>query len=1157
MSTASGGDGGSLRVGLDDRASSADSLNFAPYVTALRQFLLHASPPLTVSIEGEWGAGKSSFMCQLRERLEADGHVTVEFNPWRHQSEEALWAAFMLTFITQVSGRLTVRDRFLARLTLLWVRSRTQWKRVLLRVSVTLLIYALAVSAVGVLGSIVGASRIQTFLGTIGVTAVSGAAFLVWINRNVVGRTEAEIRSQLSTEPYEDRVSFVERFHDDFEQLLDAYVGTDDRGRDRRVFVFVDDLDRCELSKIPDLMEAVHLMLSDDSRLVFLIGMDRQKVAAAIAAKHREVLSSLDADGDDGFDIDYGNRYLEKFIQIPFDVPKTTEADIDEFVRTVAVTHPTADGQAGSGHQSWIAGALGEFCRTPTETAAPVSLAVSGCSPDRLVAVTELVARSLDHNPRQLKRFLNLYTLSAILEERMNASRDRSTVQSDERVVPPDSSPEHGETDPSDPTPEQIGKFAVIPLRWPRLHAEIQRNPGLLPALTLVAYQREFWKAYHEACKGDDTDRSGDRPNGETDSGGRAAVYRKITDRVARQTAAVPADDVRTLLDLLVAGVYEDEGSSASLETRVERFETLVEEYHDDADRGIEEFFTNVGPVQIERAIGGNSDYSLANVKTVRSLLGTSPRTAAVSEEQYEQLRRYEEEIDENPNAAWIRIDYANLLSELGKVVEAEAQYVEALGIPDSSQRARKNYIAFLVDRGKHDEADEQYRNALDRNPDDLWLRVKYIEFLLDRDRHSEADEQYRRALDRSPDDPWLRSKYIEFLVDRSRHDEADEQYREALDSDPERFRSEYIEFLVDLGRLDDAETQHEIACEQNPDDPWCRRSYARFLADQGRTDEADREYRTALELAPDDSDARATYAEFLHSCERYDQVETQYQAALELAPDAVQIRRRYAAYLYERERYDQAETQYQAALELDPANRVLVASYAGLLLERGNHGEADELYQTALDHDPDNQFLWIDRADSLVEQGRYDDADEVYRTAIDRHPDSLRIHRSYAEFLADRERGDEAEDQYRIAAELGPDEPWLRVSYAEFLVGQDRPDDADEQYRAALEHHPENPFLRTGYAVFLMEQNRLDDAEIQLKKAIALRPEEASTLDAYATLLHRRGDVEGAEEQYQRALDLGPVPEIVRSYAEFLVERGRDEAAAELHEKARELESA
>jgi len=51
---------------ISDRATHYDTLGFKPYVEAIASFLVSPStqPPITISIEGEWGSGKSSFLLQ-------------------------------------------------------------------------------------------------------------------------------------------------------------------------------------------------------------------------------------------------------------------------------------------------------------------------------------------------------------------------------------------------------------------------------------------------------------------------------------------------------------------------------------------------------------------------------------------------------------------------------------------------------------------------------------------------------------------------------------------------------------------------------------------------------------------------------------------------------------------------------------------------------------------------------------------------------------------------------------------------------------------------------------------------------------------------------------------------------------------------------------
>jgi hypothetical protein len=93
-----------------------DYVGFEPYVQALRRFLTNERThrPLTISIEGEWGIGKSPFMKQLVAALgtysgdEIDKKpIIVWFNAWRHDRADELWVSFALEFIRQVTGGLT------------------------------------------------------------------------------------------------------------------------------------------------------------------------------------------------------------------------------------------------------------------------------------------------------------------------------------------------------------------------------------------------------------------------------------------------------------------------------------------------------------------------------------------------------------------------------------------------------------------------------------------------------------------------------------------------------------------------------------------------------------------------------------------------------------------------------------------------------------------------------------------------------------------------------------------------------------------------------------------------------------------------------------------------------------------------------------------
>ena len=117
-----------LPASVSDQPARIDALGFEPYVQAIADFLRnpYTKPPLTLSVEGQWGTGKSSFMSQLEKKLTDKKELTVNFNAWRHDKEEALWAAFALEFIHQISRKRFFMFRWWGHLKLLYYRFK--WK---------------------------------------------------------------------------------------------------------------------------------------------------------------------------------------------------------------------------------------------------------------------------------------------------------------------------------------------------------------------------------------------------------------------------------------------------------------------------------------------------------------------------------------------------------------------------------------------------------------------------------------------------------------------------------------------------------------------------------------------------------------------------------------------------------------------------------------------------------------------------------------------------------------------------------------------------------------------------------------------------------------------------------------------------------------------
>jgi hypothetical protein len=181
--------------------------------------------------------------------------------------------------------------------------------------------------------------------GVAGCLAV--ALFFLSKLREFVGNPFAfDLRRYVESPDYEGNIAFVEQFHEDFQKIVDTYAGGE------TVYVFIDDLDRCDVPKAADLMQAINLMISGGaSQLVFIIGMAREKVAAGLAVKNEKLLPYLayrppaaaapTKEGADpaakpapqpsdsvAFGLEYGYNFIEKFIQIPFSVPQPAQMGV-------------------------------------------------------------------------------------------------------------------------------------------------------------------------------------------------------------------------------------------------------------------------------------------------------------------------------------------------------------------------------------------------------------------------------------------------------------------------------------------------------------------------------------------------------------------------------------------------------------------------------------------------------------------------------------------------------------------------------------------------------------------------------------------------------------------------------------------------------------
>lgn len=160
-----------------------------------------------------------------------------------------------------------------------------------------------------------------------------------------------------------------------------------------RVVVFVDDLDRCFPDKALEVLESMKLFFDLDG-FVFVVGLDQSVIERAIAAKYQSAAAAT----TNGEQYISGAEYVKKVFQVPFGLPPIRPEQLSDYVTSI------------------VSGA--------------------GMSPEQSLDLRQVVephlaflAEKQTLNPREVKRFINAYTLQVkMLEPRLGTSLDPHAV---------------------------------------------------------------------------------------------------------------------------------------------------------------------------------------------------------------------------------------------------------------------------------------------------------------------------------------------------------------------------------------------------------------------------------------------------------------------------------------------------------------------------------------------------------------------------------------------------------------------------------------------------------------------------------------------------------------------------------------------------------
>ena len=301
---------------LIDDVESNPTDDFTSLSITIANIIRDSTPHFTIGIYGEWGTGKTTLMKAIERNLSTEGVLQNEqkilpvwFNAWQYDREEHLATiSLMKTVAYEMAGH----KKFDA-------------------ISKTIL------KGLTILGKDLTQNLIQEI--------VSKGGF----------EKEDALEEKINhlNELYRESIYFdgLKKIKNQMEQIRKS------GGKDFRVVIFIDDLDRCSPAKALEILESIKLFLGMEG-FIFVVGLSHKTVTELIT----QAYTATGVRGED---------YIKKIIQIPIKIPTWSQENIVDLI----------DNKIKSNlHEEYT---------------------------NFLSQNSDMIGRVVDYNPRQLKRFIN------------------------------------------------------------------------------------------------------------------------------------------------------------------------------------------------------------------------------------------------------------------------------------------------------------------------------------------------------------------------------------------------------------------------------------------------------------------------------------------------------------------------------------------------------------------------------------------------------------------------------------------------------------------------------------------------------------------------------------------------------------------------------
>lgn len=390
-----------------DKESEIDYLNFGYLVDMVADIATNRGlSPSTIGLYGDWGSGKSSLMKLVRRKIEGSNKTAnggdneagqlktlcIEFNGWLFEGYEDAKTSLCGVILDSLADE----SRFGSK-----VANKAQ--ELLQKIDFK-----------KILGKGIKFGLDYLLTGGIGALTDLTLSSVLTSIKDSAGKVESKQIEELLAKLKADEKTRTEikNFREEFGKLLAE-------SKVENLVVFIDELDRCLPDTILEIFEAMRLFLFVDGTS-FVIGADQRLIQFAIKSKYKEV---------PGNNLDIGKEYLEKVVQYPITIPQLNKPEVNQYLSCLLLEKTLSDEEFKK-----ILAVVYDLQPEEELTLELIkekqSAIADKCRDDMALArqISSVLAPSINGNPRQCKRFLNM------LYMRMSMSRSRH-VELDKNIL--------------------------------------------------------------------------------------------------------------------------------------------------------------------------------------------------------------------------------------------------------------------------------------------------------------------------------------------------------------------------------------------------------------------------------------------------------------------------------------------------------------------------------------------------------------------------------------------------------------------------------------------------------------------------------------------------------------------------------------------------